>query len=96
MKTPSMRPIVLIQMLEDSLKTSTLKEDFEILSKVNSNRVQSSQLKIFHKKSRMICVLQNEDNGTLETSSEMIRNFMTLNPICKASHFSFSFSLSIL
>lgn len=74
-------------MLEDSLKTSDLKEDFEILSKESANRVQNSQLKIFHKKSRLICVMQNDNNGTLELPSQMIRNYMTLNPICKSFHF---------
>lgn len=84
MLTPNQRSTNLFQMLEDSINTSAIKEDFEMLNKVNANRVQNKQLKVIHKKSRIICVLQCDNSSLLQISSEMIRHFMILSPVCRS------------
>lgn len=77
-------PDTILTLMEKSLKTSGLQQDFELLGKIRVNRVQSQQLKLLHKVSRIECVLRfDAGDSKVEESSEIIRIYMTLHPLCK-------------
>ncbi|XP_055323571.1 uncharacterized protein LOC129578676 isoform X2 [Sitodiplosis mosellana] len=77
-------PDALLQKFENSFKNSSrLSSEFELLEKIEANRVQGSQLKILHKKSRIPCILHFGENTRMKSSSQIIHNYMTLSPICK-------------
>lgn len=71
--------------MEDSLKTSGLQRDFELLGTIETNRVQKQQLKIVHKKSGIHCVLRFDSKSTVMLASKLVHDFLALNPICKFS-----------
>lgn len=77
-------PDALLHKFGNSFKyASRLSSEFEITQKVEANRVQGSQLKLLHKKSGIQCILHFGDNTEIKKSSQIIDNYMTLNPICK-------------
>lgn len=81
-------PDALLKKFENSFKNSSrLDSEFEILQKVEANRVQGNQLKLLHKKSRIQCILHFGDNTAMKRSSQIIHNYMTLSPICKCFFF---------
>lgn len=71
--------------MQDSLKTSGLQRDFELVGSIETNRVQDRQLKIVHKKSGIHCLLRFDSNSTVVLASKLVRDFLALNPICKLS-----------
>lgn len=70
--------------LEDSLKTSGLQQDFDLLGSIDANRVVKNQMQTMHKKSRIQCVLLFDRDSSVEKASKILSDYMTLNPICKS------------
>lgn len=78
------QPDILLNAVQESLKISGLQQDFDLLGKISANRAQSQQLKLLHKESRIECLLQFDGGDSkVEESSEIIRIYMNLHPICK-------------
>lgn len=79
----SLTPASLLRSLEESLKTSGLQQDFELLSSINASQAPRKQIKILHKKSRIRCVLLFDNQSTVELATKVISDYMTQFPICK-------------
>lgn len=77
-------PVALMRSLEDSLKTTGLQQDFDLLGSIDANRVVKNQMRIMHKKSRIQCVLLFDRDSSVEKASKILSDYMTLNPICKS------------
>lgn len=73
-------------LIEDLLKTTGLQQDFEFLSNVQDDRTHFGQLKVLHKDSNIVCVL-NFSTGAMflqsEKATKIIRDYMSLHPMCK-------------
>lgn len=68
------------------MKATDQQKDFEFLCHVKSDRVQSEQIKILHKKSGIECVIQfTSEKQKLRYSkqSQIILDYMSLHPMCK-------------
>lgn len=78
------QPDTLLIAVQKSLKTSGLQQDFDFSGKVCANRVRSQLLILIHRESRIECLLQfDAGDSKVEESSEIIRMYMNLHPLCK-------------
>lgn len=64
-------------------KSSNLQKEFDVLGLLDANRAQKQQLKLIHKSSRIECLLQFDNDPTLEFSSKIIKNYIDLSPQCE-------------
>lgn len=71
---------------ENFLKTTSLQQHFEFVGYSKANRAQSMRSIILHKASRIECVLQFDTKSAflqLEQTTKIIRDYMSLHPMCK-------------
>lgn len=66
------------------METAENQNEFELIARVSGNRVQKAQLQMIHKKSRISCWIQFGLNFELAESSQIIRNCIDFDPICKS------------
>lgn len=73
--------------LANLMKTLSQQKDFEVLSRVKSNRVQSEYLKILHKESGTECAIQFVSSAKImhyySKQAKIVLDYMGLHPMCK-------------
>lgn len=55
---------------------------FDILASIDGNRVHKKRLQILHKASGIRCLIESDSTLNICESSQLIRNCISLAPIC--------------
>lgn len=72
-----------LQLFEKSLKTPDVQNDFTVLSSISGDRVQKRRMQVIHNVSGILCWIQFDSTFELAESSQILRNCIMHDPICK-------------
>lgn len=75
-------PALLMRSFTQYFVASHAQGYFDLPHKISSNRVLKQQLKLTHKESRIECFLLFDNDISVSESAKIIRDFITLKPIC--------------
>lgn len=66
-------------------KSSVVKKFFRFFRSVNGDRVQKNRIHASHYATKLVCVIQIDNNGNIIESSQIIRDCLLKDPVCKYS-----------
>lgn len=78
------KPFVALQTFQKLLnQTTDIQNDFTVLSMITGDRVQKRRLQVIHNASSILCWIQFDTTFELAESSQIVRNYIQYDPICK-------------
>lgn len=85
------KPYITMKSFEELLETSAdIQRDFQVRSIISGDRVQKRRLPLIHNESGILCWIQFDSTFEMAKSSQIIRNYIMHDPICKQKKFQLS------